>query len=58
MNSKTVKKVTRLPNRQDYHDYEALKLAWCREHPNASPLEYQRAMQNFALWLSSNTANT
>lgn len=53
MNSGGYKKLPKrpTPKRPDYRDYETLKRAWCREHPHASPLEYQKAMRQIALML-------
>lgn len=61
MNSMIDKKVTHIhapKKRADYLDYEAAKRAWCRMHPNASPLDYQRAMRQIGLWLNSNADMT
>lgn len=31
-----------------YQDYEYLKAAWIKAHPDASPEEYERAMRKLA----------
>lgn len=42
------KKTKQEPFNLRWRKYEAMKAAWCRRNPHASPVEYQKAMIQIA----------